>query len=263
MKARPSDAYLSAKTWEEKARENPLYGVMSDERFADSGNPTDEELDIFYSQGRKFVSRWISPWLIETETAENADVLEFGCGMGRLTNALAESHSPEHIYGLDISPTMIEYAKKYTNKAIGYEIVRADSSFPFEDEQFQRIYSYAVFQHIATGSVVEKSIAEIGRVLAKGGYVRLNFEMVFGPPFMNRLPRDTFAYEKRYICYGWKRVFNLPLWGFRVNQADNWVGIRPGFKQLVRLFRNVGIEIYGIVKEPSTSRMVWFYGRKL
>ena len=73
---RPSRAYLHEKTWEEKAQENPLYGVMSHEEFASSGaQPADDELEVFFARGFEMVSQWISPWMAETGATEDMKVL--------------------------------------------------------------------------------------------------------------------------------------------------------------------------------------------
>lgn len=263
MKKRPSREYIDNKTWEEKAKENPLYGVMSEERFAESsGEPSKEEFEQFYARGREMVAKWIAPWVQETSATDEMKILEFGCGMGRLTNALADYHPAEKIAGIDISKTMVSHAKAQTPAGIHYEIVSDDGTFPFESESFSRVYSYAVFQHIAQKSVVEKSIEEISRVLAPGGFVKLNFEMVFVPPFENTFSQDTCALERQYLVHGFKKIHGIPLWGVKLNKSTNWSGIRLGYKQLIRKFRSVGIDIYGIHREPGSKGMIWFYGCK-
>ena len=139
---KPSKQYLQEKSWEEKAQENPLYGVMSHEEFYESGaEPTQEQLDIFYSRGDEMVSTWIQPWLEDTQTSSEMLVLEFGCGMGRLTNALAKLRAPNTIAGVDISKTMVSHAKKNTAEGIRHETILDDGKFPFNDGEFDRVYS--------------------------------------------------------------------------------------------------------------------------
>lgn len=260
---KPNREYLEDKTWEEKAKENPLYGVMSEERFAQSsGAPTQEEFEQFYARGREMVAKWIAPWVQEASTTDEMKILEFGCGMGRLTNALADHHAAENIAGIDISSTMIGHAKTQTPEKIRYEVVKDDGGFPFESASISRVYSYAVFQHIAQRSVVERSIEEIARVLTPGGFVKLNFEMIFIPPFENPLAQDTWAFERRYLIHGFKKLHGIPLWGVKSNKSTNWSGIRLGYRQLIKKFRSVGIEIYGIHREPGSKGMIWFYGKK-
>lgn len=251
------------KTWEEKVRENPLYGVMSHEEFIDStSEPTSGELEIFYARGHEMVSGWIEPWLNETGTTSDLKVLEFGCGMGRLTNALAAKRPAENIYGVDISETMIKHANANTSYDCNYAVIEESGSFPYQDNYFDRVYSYAVFQHISQRSVVKRSIAEIARVLKPGGKVKLNIEMVFPPPFENTLRQDTYALSNHSLIYGWKKISGIPLWGIKVVRSNNWSGIRLGYKQLVKEFRLNGIQIYGIKRDPANKRLIWFYGEK-
>ncbi len=260
---RPSDEYMHNKTWEQKARENPLYGVMSHEEFIESGaDPTAKELDTFYARGSEMVSVWISPWLTETRTTNDMRILEFGCGMGRLTNAMAKIHPPENVYGIDISGTMISHAIKNTLDACQYSVIEESGSFPYEDNQFDRIYSYAVFQHISEKRVVESSIREIGRILKPNGHVKLNFEMAFPAPFEGLPRRDTYAFNQSYLLYGWKRIAGFPVWGLKRKRANNWVGIRLGYKQVITSLSKSGIEVYGLIREPSQKRQMWFLGRK-
>lgn len=262
-KKRPSKQYIGEMTWEEKAKVNPLYGVMSEERFAESGaQPTEEEYEQFYARGHEMVRKWILPWMQETNTDQSMKVMEFGCGMGRLTNALAQHHPAEMIGGTDISATMIDHANQRAESGINHGAIRDDGSFPFEDEEFDRIYSYAVFQHISTRSVVERSIEQISRVLKPGGFVRLNFEMIFPPPFANPLKQDTFAFEDSYLVYGMKKIGGVPVPGAYRNKSNNWTGIRLGYRQLLKKLASVGIDIYGIAQEPGTKGFVWFYGKK-
>ena len=255
---------MREKTWEEKAQVNPLYGVMSHDEFVDSGaKPTPEELAIFYARGREMVSKWIWPWLTESAVTEDMKILDFGCGMGRLTNALAESHDPTKVFGIDISETMISHAKVNTVEGIHYSIVGQQGDFPLEEEFFDRIYSYAVFQHISNRSVVEKSLQEIARTLKVGGYLKLNIEMAYPPAFCRKLTRDTYAFEKRYLSHGWKKMLGIPMWGLKIRTSNNWSGIRLGYGQLMNLFNKYNIEIDGIAREPGTARMIWFFGRKV
>lgn len=261
---RPSKAYMEDKTWEEKAKENPLYGVMSHEEFVNTGSePTSEELERFYSRGYEMVSQWINPWLSETKTSADMKILEFGCGMGRLTNALAKDRNPETIFGIDISKTMIDHAIKNTVRGSKYSVIGDNGDFPYESNYFDRIYSYAVFQHISEKTVIEKSIKEIARVLKPGGKVKLNFEMVFCPPFENHLKQDTYAFNNSYFTYGWKIIYGIPVWGAKLYKSNNWSGIRLGYKQLLKVLEANGIRINGIVGDSENKSLIWFLGEKI
>ncbi len=263
---RPSKEYLEEKSWEEKAKENPLYGVMSLDEFSGSGpEPSPEELELFYSRGREMVDQWIKPWLLETRTTEQMKILEFGCGMGRLVKSVADDHTADNVYGIDISKTIVEHANKNVTNGAHFSVLNDEGGFSFEDNHFDRIYSYAVFQHIKEKSVVEKSIREIARTLKPGGKVRLNFEMVFMPPFENTYLQDTYAFERQFLIYGWSKKFGVPVCGAKLKRSTNWSGIRFGYKQLLREFARNGIKMYGIAREPTNQGQgfIWFFGEKV
>ena len=260
--SRPDEKYLHDMTWEEKAQVNPLYAVMSVSEFAQSGEPTEEEFERFYEEGLVKVNRWIAPWLQETDTPPNATIMEFGCGMGRLLNALAQTRPPECLFGVDISETMIRHARGRLDPGVTPKVITEQGTFPYSDAFFDRVYSYAVFQHISQKSVVQRSIAEIARVLKPGGKVKLQFWMLARPAFENGPTSDSFAFESSSVLYGWKSKLGLPLYRVRKLKSNNWGGIRMGYRQLVKEFEANGIHIHGIVRDYPHEYLVWLYGTK-
>ena len=79
-------------TWEEKAKQNPLFAVISDEIFKDSGTTfTSEQLTVFYYQGERFWKRWLRSLLWDKENISSLSILEYGCGMRRIINQAAEA----------------------------------------------------------------------------------------------------------------------------------------------------------------------------
>ena len=178
---RPSERYLHDLSWEEKARQNPLYGVMSVDAFAKAGSePTNDQLKRFFSEGEAKAAQWLLPWLEATDTLQQSSILEFGCGMGRLVRAIHQSY--QCVSGVDVSRTMIDRATQYT-PGVTFRAVSGDGGFPFPSNTFDRVYSYAVFQHIGKWSVIKRALAEIARVLKPGGHGKFQFDMVFPPWF--------------------------------------------------------------------------------
>jgi len=74
--------------------------------------------------------------------------LDFGCGVGRLTQALAVYF--DEVYGVDISPSMIELAKKYNRYPDKcFYLINEDNQLrQFQDNTFDFIYTVITFQHI-------------------------------------------------------------------------------------------------------------------
>lgn len=191
-------------------------------------------------------------------------ILEFGCGMGRLIKNLADYHPSENIYGTDISPTMIKHSQNHLSGTnVSTSVINKDGSLPYDDEQFDRIYSYAVIQHISKKSVVQKSIAEISRTLKVGGKVKIQFWMISNPFFERRLNTDAFAFETKSLIYGWTTKFTVPLYRISFWRSNEWGGIRLGYRQLIKEFQKNKIEIYGITREYPQFGYVWLYGEKI
>jgi len=105
-------------------------------------------------------------------------LLELGCGIGRLIEALA----PEigSAVGIDISDTMVQYAEQHCRHFAHVKIEKrpAHDLTAFADESFDIVLGADVFPYIweAGLEVVDKTLTEIARVLAPGGsIVVLNF----------------------------------------------------------------------------------------
>jgi SAM-dependent methyltransferase len=254
----PGDEYLRCLSWEEKARRNPLYGVMSVNEFSSAGpEPTASQLEAFFGAGRVMVDRWIVPWLDASVTSTDAFVLEYGCGMGRLLRALHERYP--NVAGVDISSTMVERARKYV-PGPRLKLLGEEGRIPFADETFDNVFSYAVFQHVDRWSAIQRAILELGRVLKRGGRAKLQFDMVFPPGISTprAMPRRTRAWENRSLVYGWGSRMGVPLPGVRVLSHDHWCGARPGYTQVVEAMHRANLRVYGLESIIEAPHLVWF-----
>ncbi|MCO1596868.1 class I SAM-dependent methyltransferase [Micromonospora sp. RHAY321] len=95
-------------------------------------------------------------------------VLDFGCGVGRLSQALAP-HAGE-VVAVDIAPPMLETARRLDRSAGNIRFVLNDapdlSQFP--DGHFDLVYSALVLQHLPRPAI-DHYLAEFLRVLRPGG----------------------------------------------------------------------------------------------
>jgi ubiquinone/menaquinone biosynthesis C-methylase UbiE len=81
-----------------------------------------------------------------------ARALDFGCGVGRLAQALLPRF--ERVDGVDIAPSMLELAARYNKdpaRCVFHLNERADLAL-FPDRSFTFIYTSLVLQHVATSS---------------------------------------------------------------------------------------------------------------
>jgi demethylmenaquinone methyltransferase/2-methoxy-6-polyprenyl-1,4-benzoquinol methylase len=88
-------------------------------------------------------------------------ILEPGCGTGRLTEILSEHVGEEgFVVGLDISPRMIDEARRRTAKRANLEIhLCAVEDFPLEENSYDLILCHQVFPHFEDKGKVLKILA--------------------------------------------------------------------------------------------------------
>jgi SAM-dependent methyltransferase len=94
--------------------------------------------------------------------------LDFGCGVGRVTQALSTHF--ERVIGVDIAPSMIEHARDYNRHGSRCEYLLNDKPdlCMFTDCQFDFIYSNMTLQHMPP-RLSKAYLVEFLRVLAPGG----------------------------------------------------------------------------------------------
>jgi ubiquinone/menaquinone biosynthesis C-methylase UbiE len=94
--------------------------------------------------------------------------LDFGCGVGRLTRAMA-SHFGS-CWGVDISPTMIRLAEEFNQQISNchFCLNERDDLRAFADNNFAFVYTSIVLQHIRR-TYVRRYLRELVRVLKPGG----------------------------------------------------------------------------------------------
>src|SRR5437016_3728293 len=96
-------------SWEEKAKENPLFAVMTVPKMAGAAAAEfrQDQLEAFFAKGTALFSAHIAPLIaIAPEVGEDARLIaEYGCGAGRILRAVTSAG--HKAAGIDISPTMI------------------------------------------------------------------------------------------------------------------------------------------------------------
>ncbi len=91
--------------WDSLARHDALHAVLSDPARADGGwNPTE-----FYANGRDAVARMFEILEENDIRFERRRALDFGCGVGRLSFALAGHF--DRVTGVDVSSVMLDKAR--------------------------------------------------------------------------------------------------------------------------------------------------------
>lgn len=111
------------------------------------------------------------------------DVLEIGCGYGRLMISIADHvHS---ITGVDLHEAPLKRARELLRLKRNAKVILNDGmSLPFEDGTFSLVFSSSSFQHMPR-SIVRNYLIETARVLKSGG--RACIQMLAAPAGRTRI----------------------------------------------------------------------------
>ena len=94
-------------------------------------------------------------------------ILEVGCAAGRESKVFLENGV--NVTGIDLSKKLLKIAKRNNPSAKYIEGNFLD--LPFENEEFDGIWSHASLVHLETLDEVERAFSEFKRVLKPGGFL--------------------------------------------------------------------------------------------
>ncbi|MCU1497356.1 MAG: hypothetical protein JWM47_1309 [Acidimicrobiales bacterium] len=158
------DLATQHRVWEDWARADPLWAILSEPEH--KGGTWD--LEAFFARGRLHVDLVLDELAQRGLEVRTGRALDFGCGVGRLTQALGAVF--DRTDGVDISETMVSLAGDHNRLGdrCQYHVNRAADLALFPDATFDFVFSMIVLQHVAPATATDY-IAEFGRVLAPGG----------------------------------------------------------------------------------------------
>jgi len=146
--------------WRELGETQPYWGVLTHPDFR-TENLTPANIEAFYESGAQYIGEIVGQFERLTGTRPSGKALDFGCGTGRLTEAMSAYAST---IGYDISPGMLEKARRRQGKGVYVDAL--------PDGPFDWINTFIVLQHIppARGmALIEDLLAR----LAPGGLLSL------------------------------------------------------------------------------------------
>lgn len=150
--------------WDTLGKMDPLWAVISwpEKR----GGKWDSE--EFYGLGRSEVARLLEAARAAGLSLRHGRALDFGCGVGRLSEALAGHF--DRVTGIDIAPSMVAYANEHSRSGGRVEYVVNDTGdlSRFEGGTFDCILSSITLQHVPR-EFIAGYLREFVRVLAPGG----------------------------------------------------------------------------------------------
>jgi SAM-dependent methyltransferase len=162
--------------WEALARNDALGAILTDQ--TKSGGKW--QLDEFMATGESEVVTVMEHLRqIGHEPDFGGAALDFGCGVGRLTQALARRFAS--CTGVDISKEMVSQAERLNKYPHCRYVVNAESRLPFRDGEFAFIYCNIVLQHVPK-RFAEEYLREFVRILGAGGILVFGVQDSFAMP---------------------------------------------------------------------------------
>jgi SAM-dependent methyltransferase len=183
------------RSWEALGRQDPLWAVLTDPaRRGGRWDPAE-----FLSSGEREVAVVFARLAhIGVALSSSQRALDFGCGAGRLTQALATRFT--HVDGVDIAGSMIDAAEGLNARSNVrfHHNTTADLTL-FKSDTFSFVYSSIVLQHMHP-SLALGYIVDFVRVLAPGGV--LVFQVSERRPSAARTLRNRLSVLRGELAIG-------------------------------------------------------------
>lgn len=181
--------------------------------------------------------------------------LDFGCGVGRLTQPLANYF--DEVYGVDIAPSMLELAKRFNQygSKCKYYLNETDDLKLFPDNTFDFIYSNYTLQHMEP-RYSKKYIKEFLRILVPHGL------LIFQQPSEQILSSNVTRKSLKRLIKALTRK-TLSLLGIKKKRPE-----RPKMEMYVikredilNLLKKNGAKIIDITQNKMGQTKVWLSAR--
>jgi SAM-dependent methyltransferase len=205
--------------WREVGRSQPFWGVITAPEYR-TENLTPANVEVFYRSGVADIDGIVARIAAATGAPPRGRALDFGCGAGRLAEAMT-AHA-EAVTGYDVSPGMLAKARERGGRATYVEAL--------PDGPFDWINSFIVFQHIPPDRGLELMEQLLAR-LAPDGAVSLQV---------------TVWREQAHVwpaARGWRRWFRAPLqrlWARRL-PVGQIIMFDYDLSQVVRRLNEAGV----------------------
>lgn len=181
--------------WNRAAVEDAFFNICTHPERQNGG----WDAESFFAHGRVEIDDAMT-WLEDHGIKGRGRALDFGCGVGRLSQALARHY--KHVDGVDLSPEMIRLARKH-NRAedCNYHVNVNPDLACFMTKSYDLVYTNIVLQHMPQ-ELAEGYVKEFIRLLKPSGAAR--FHIPAGQDSVHPNP--------------W-----LSMWNASEDQVDAWV----------------------------------------
>jgi len=183
--------------WEQLGRTDPLWAILTDPEKRNGG--WDEA--AFFATGQNEIAELMARAVALGLPACRRTALDFGCGVGRATQALAGYF--DEVTGVDIATAMLERARRYNRYGdrCRYVLNEQNHLRAFPAAAFDLVYSRITLQHLPRHHI-RSYLVEFMRVLRPGGL------LVFQLPDRYRDWRT--AIVRGLYCLATRRLLRRP-----------------------------------------------------
>jgi SAM-dependent methyltransferase len=166
------------RAWEDWGSVDPLYAILTDPKYRHGAGDRAEFMD----SGEDFAASILGRCEALGLATGRGGALDFGCGVGRVSAPLSTSF--ETVVGLDVSPSMVETARRLhaTRPNCRFEVQRTTDLRQYSDASFDLVLCVLVLQHLGSQQAILRYLAEFVRVLAPGGALVVQIPSKVPPP---------------------------------------------------------------------------------
>jgi len=190
-------------TWEKLGRRDPFWAVLTLRHCKHNR----WQPEAFFETGRREVEAGLEQVRALGVDLRFGRALDFGCGVGRLSRALAERF--DEVVGVDIAASMLDVARRHNRHGHRCRFVlntRGDLRL-FGDGTFDFVYSNITLQHVPPEHST-RYVAEFFRVLRPGGVAL--FQMPSGEAKGDRTLAGRWRrFRRRHVAPWRKRIRGL------------------------------------------------------
>ena len=222
--------------WDQAGKDDPMWSVLSYE----GKRQNRWNLDEFLETGVREIEGIMADLKHLQLPAPRARALDFGCGPGRLSQALCAY--VERVEGVDISPSMVELAVRLNRfpERCHYQVNGRDDLRIFPDRHFDFVYSNITLQHMEPG-YARKYLREFARVLQPDGV------LVFQIPSRQR---GLMRALKRLLPGSWLKAYRRARYG--EHPATEMHGSPRD--EVLSLCREIGLRVVEARPDPEVGK---------
>jgi SAM-dependent methyltransferase len=184
-----------ARDWDDLALVDPFWAVLAaDDKRGGGWEPTE-----FFATGEADVEEMLATAAQLGRPTRHERALDFGCGVGRLTRALARRF--EEAVGIDVSERMLEHARRLNADTPNVTFASSDQPPP---ESFDLVVANLVLQHLPSKALARVYIGRLIKATRPDGL--LVFQLPTKLPLARRLQPRRRLYQPLRTRVGAERL---------------------------------------------------------